>query len=265
MEYSPFIDSHFHLIQSMEKGLGPSELMIESVEAGVRAGMDIAVDLENLDLRREACRKYPGLGYTIGLYPSFAARDSPGIDILETELKKRSGDPLLWALGEIGLDFHWNYGSPEKQKELLLQQIELARSYDLPVVIHNRMADVELYEILAENPVRGIMHCFSSDGAVMRKFLDLGLYISFAGNLTFKNAITIREAASEVPLDRVLFETDSPYLSPQPVRGKINRPKHVVHIYQFFAELRQIPLAELKQQVCENFRRAVPRSRAGSA
>ena len=267
MENPPFIDSHFHLVQSVEKNLNSAELLEEAVEAGVMAGMDIGVDLEQIDLRRECCTAHAGFGYTLGLYPSFADRESlePDLARLETELRVRADDSRLWALGEIGLDFHWNYGSPAKQKKLLRCQLELAREYDLPVVIHNREADGELCDLLISSGARGgIMHCFSSDRAVMKTFLDIGFYVSFAGNLTFRNAETIREAAHEVPLNRVLFETDAPYLSPVPLRGKLNRPSHVIHVYDFFAKLRRMPLAELREQVHENFTRAIPRYAAMS-
>ena len=262
---TPYIDSHFHLMQLAEKGVVPEGLMAEALEAGVGAGMDIGIDLDNIARRRKICQTYPGFGYTIGLYPSFADATNlhqpmpHHISHLAEELAKRSGDPLLWAVGEIGLDFHWNYGSPKTQQDLLIQQIQLAEQYKLPVIIHNRKADKELYDILRTVSVGGIIHCFSSDSTAMKHFLNLGFYISFAGNLTFKNSTILQEAARMVPLDRLLFETDSPYLSPHPLRGRVNRPAHVTHNYQFFASLRQLPLTDLKQRVYENFIRAIPR------
>lgn len=274
MAEKPFIDSHFHLLESQKKGLEPVETLRRAVEAGVCGGMDIGIDLDDIDLRLSALDAmsdpaiHPGFGYTLGLYPSFAGKEDFEADLLrlEAELDRRSKDPRLWAIGEIGMDFHWNYGSPGRQRELFQRQVKLAWAQGLPVVIHNREADAELYDALkqclpTETPAAppGVMHCFSSGVQAMEQFLELGFYISFGGNITFKNAGNIRDAGLAVPLDRVLLETDSPYLSPVPRRGKVNEPAHVALLYQFFAELRGTAPDVLKKQVYENFIRAVPR------
>lgn len=255
-----FIDSHFHILQSENRGFDPSTVVPDAFDSGLRGGMDIAVDLEQIDRRRNYCAEQPGFGYSIGLYPSFSTDPDRSVLLkrLEEELHSRKNDPLLWALGEIGMDFHWDYGSEEMQAELFHAQLELAGKAELPVVIHNREADDAILRVLKSRPTEGIMHCFSSDQHTMKKFLDLGMYISFAGNLTFKKAKEIQEAASMVPLDRVLFETDSPFLTPVPHRGKPNRPANVQHVYEFFSRLRGVPVAQLCDQVRENFTRAVP-------
>jgi TatD DNase family protein len=256
-----YIDSHFHLGIIESKEISASEISARMRNAGVTAGIDIGVVLDDLDERLERLRHFPGFAYSVGLYPSHA--DSPRIsdDIadLDSALKRLIADTRLVALGEVGMDFHRSYGTPTIQRELLEAQLELARNYDLPVIIHNREADDQLHELLLQYRPRGIMHCFSSDAANMERFVELGMYISFAGNMTFKNATELKQAASRVPLDRVLFETDSPFLAPVPHRGKTNTPALVPHVYEYFADLRHMDLGELVGQVAENFSRAVPR------
>lgn len=255
-----FIDSHFHILQSANRGFDPANVVSSASDSGLQGGMDIAVDLEQIDRRREYCAEHPGFGYSIGLYPSFSTDQDRThlLHRLEEELNRRKADRLLWALGEIGMDFHWDYGTEELQAELFYAQLELASKAGLPVVIHNREADEAILSVLKSRPVEGIMHCFSSDQDVMKKFLDLGIYISFAGNLTFKNAVNIQEAARAVPLDRVLFETDAPYLTPVPHRGKPNQPENVRYVYEFFSQLRKIPMKDLSEIVRENFIQAIP-------
>jgi TatD DNase family protein len=259
-----YIDSHFHLAIMGEKGVDISKLATNLQKQRVMAGIDIGVHLEDADARRKRIKTLPGFGYSIGLYPSHAAEEGFESDVqqLRQLVSKLNDDPALLALGEMGMDFHWNYGTPEAQEEILIAQLDLASEFNLPVIIHNREADDHLYRILAAHRARGIMHCFSSDYQQMKRFLDIGMYISFAGNLTFKNAGKLQDAARRVPLDRVLFETDSPFLTPVPHRGSTNTPEFVPHIYQFFAELRNIELSDLCLQVAQNFSRAVPRSEA---
>ncbi len=259
-----FVDSHFHLAILESKNVDMGVLAKKLTASGVSAGIDIAVGLEDLEERKNRLKVFPGFGYSIGLYPSYADRDDMDAELhrLRQVVAEHARDPRFVAMGEMGLDYHWNYGSPELQRYILQSQLDIAAESGLPVVIHNRQADDDLFKILRGSESRGIMHCFSSNAEQMRKFTELGMYISFAGNLTFKNAHDIRQAAAEVPLDRVLFETDSPFLSPVPLRGKVNDPTHVRYVYDFFAELRGLESKELKDQVRRNFNRAIPRYEA---
>lgn len=165
--------------------------------------------------------------------------------------KKFKGD----FIGEAGLDFHWNYGSKKDQTDLFRVQIEISEELNVPIIIHSRDADKELLEILNgyNFSASGIMHCFSSDITLAKAALDKGLYISFAGNVTYKSNTSIQEAAKYVPLDRILYETDSPYLSPIPLRGKPNTPENTDITSEFIADLRAMSTEKLREAAIENF------------
>ena len=159
-----------------------------------------------------------------------------------TELAQQFEHPKVRAAGEMGIDLYRNYSSLEKQRELFVAQLRLASEHQLPVVIHNRNADLEVLEALTENPpaAGGIMHCFSSDSSFAHACLELGMYISFAGNLSFRKAEALRTLVSELPHDRILVETDSPYMTPHPFRGKTNHPGRIGLTLAVLAELLQL-------------------------
>lgn len=197
--------------------------------------------------------RFPQILIASGLYPSEAEnpRMIDRLDLLTVDLNTF---PVA-ALGEIGLDYHWNYATPKLQKDLFSNQIQIANHYDLPIIIHNRKADQSVSEILKANRPEfgGIMHCFSSDYSFAKMSIDDGFYISFAGNISYKGSQAIRDTAQRIPLDRLLVETDSPYLSPQKVRGQTNHPGHIGYIYQEIAALRGIDLERLITAVRDNF------------
>jgi TatD DNase family protein len=156
------------------------------------------------------------------------------------------------AIGEIGLDYFRNISDPEIQKEIFVSQMKIAQDLDKPVIIHNRNSDQDMIKILREFPnVRGIAHCFSSDIDMAKAFLDIGYYISFSGNLTFKNS-HLPEVAKEIPLDRILVETDSPYLSPEPYRGKSNEPGRTRFVAEKLADIFNLSFKEIAKQTDEN-------------
>ena len=153
--------------------------------------------------------------------------------------------PKVIAVGEIGLDFYRNISDSDVQHDVFRKQLQLAKDLDLPVIIHNRNADEEIIKVLKEfKSVKGVAHCFSSDLKTANYLLDLGLYISFAGNLTYKNS-NLCEVATELPLDRLLIETDAPFLSPMPFRGKENEPSRVKYVAEKLAECKGITFEEM--------------------
>ncbi len=156
------------------------------------------------------------------------------------------------ALGEIGLDYHYSPETRHAQMELMAEQLERARTLDLPVIIHTREADDDTLGLLREIPSRGVIHCFTGNPSFCRRLLDLGFYISISGIVTFRLAENVRESARVVPADRLLIETDSPYLAPIPLRGKPNEPSFLVHTAQFLAQLRGVPLEDLAAQTTAN-------------
>ena len=161
-------------------------------------------------------------------------------------------EKLMIAVGEIGLDYFRNISSKETQIKCFREQLKIAQEIKKPVIIHNRNSDKDMARILEEFPeVRGVAHCFSSDIDMAKKFLDLGYYISFSGNLTFKNS-HLPEVAKQLPLDRILIETDSPFLSPEPYRGKPNEPARVRFVAEKLAIIFSLPLEKIAEITSEN-------------
>lgn len=259
------IDTHFHSRVMRQKGVDPGEHLKRAFAEGLVCAVDIGTELGDLEERSGLVAEFDRVYMAAGLYPSYAgAEDLPSLvaeletSILEHQAASIRGQrPRLVAVGECGIDLHWDFADTVCQQELLELQIDLADRLDLPVVIHSREADDPLLEVFRRHsPKRGgILHCFSSGPEMMRRCLDLGFFISFAGNLTFKNAELIRSSALQVPMDRLLFETDSPYLSPEPMRGRPNHPAFVAHTYRFFSRLRSVPMEELISQVAANVHR----------
>ncbi|MGC4113172.1 MAG: TatD family hydrolase [Myxococcales bacterium] len=173
-------------------------------------------------------------------------------------LAQLAADPRIVAIGETGLDFHYNHSTPDRQREVFRWTIALARKVHKPLVIHIREADAEAARILGEekaSEVGGQIHCFSGDRAAAKAYLDLGFHISFSGIVTFKNADELREAARLTPADRLLVETDSPYLAPLPYRGKKNEPAYVVETARKLALVRQVDLETLAATTTDNAQR----------
>ena len=251
-----YVDTHFHTLHSLKKGLSEEEFLDAALDSGMAWGVDIATGLEDFDKRTALAERYPNLYLTAGCYPSYAA-EAPPDNLAETLRSQVSASPKVVAVGEIGLDYHWNYGTPERQRELLTLQIGVANEAGLPIAIHCREAGEDLLRVLRQfAPVAGgILHCFAGDWEFAAGCLDLGLHLSFAGTLTYKKAEDIREVLRRTPIDRILFETDAPYLSPVPLRGKINRPQLVRYTYEAGATLLDIPVQELADRVRENGRR----------
>ena len=188
----------------------------------------------------------------VGIHPYYAKDvDDSTMDRLRT----LSTSPHVVGLGEMGLDYFNEYSPRDRQAEVFQLQLELACELDLPIVIHNREADADCHALLSQFADRlsgCIMHCFGSGPDYAKKFLDLGFYISFAGNVTFKKAVTLQEAAQVVPIDRLLVETDAPFLAPMPLRGKRCEPHFVSHTAAFLSELKGVPLPSLIAQTTAN-------------
>ncbi len=253
-----YIDSHFHLNHLDNKGIDIPAMMQRLQDDGFIGGLDIGVDPTDMIQRFELLKQYPFLHYSVGLYPSHAEAESFTLILDELEDMIRAYHPH--ALGEIGLDYHWDFATPEKQQELCILQIKMANSYKLPVIIHNRDADYDMLTLLKEHkPKYGIiLHCYSVQESLMEDFIKLDAYLSFAGNLTYKNSKNIQTAARVVPLDHMLLETDSPYLAPIPKRGKLNTPEYIPHTYEYAAQLRQMETGDLSDIICDNFQRLFP-------
>ena len=220
-------------------------------EQGVRAVVTAAVDPDSARRTLALCRRYPGFLFgAVGVHPE-AVGQAP--DEWLREIYTLSADPACCAIGEIGLDYHYEDGAPrEVQREWFRRQLALAQERNLPVVIHDRDAQEDTLKILEEYKPRGVVHCFSGSVEMMRQLTGWGLYIGMGGVVTFKNARRAVEVAAAVPADRLLLETDAPYLAPEPCRGQRNHSGMIAHTARRLAELRGETAEDLCRQTYEN-------------
>ncbi len=249
------VDSHFHLYHMLKREMKAFDIIGRCFSSGLKYALDIGINSDNFEARIRTAELYPGLYTAHGYYPSECV--NPEIDEKLKYLADCLGrDKKAVALGEIGLDFFHNYGTEAQQRDLLEKQLSLAEKLDLPVVIHSRDAEGATLEMLMEfsPPRKGIIHCFSYSAETAMKFVEMGYYISFAGNLTYKKSDLIQQAAAAVPLERLLLETDAPYLSPDGVRHKKNHPGYIGYTYSFMSRIRDIPLEQLIPAVQTNFK-----------
>jgi len=254
-----YIDTHAHFDMCMkDNDRNENDIFaIMSIE-NVQKAVHVSIDVEGLKWAYEFSRAHAdkGIFFTLGIHPSSSASDEE-LNILSemVETVKQNGDsPLLFGIGETGLDYYRMRKPADMQQKSFEFQLDLAIRNNLPVIVHSREAFEDTYNVLEKRaPVKGIMHCFPGDAEMARKVLDLGMHVSFAGNVTFKKAMALQQAAAYVPGDRLLLETDAPFLTPVPFRGKPNWPENVVHTYKFVAELRKQPLAKLIDTIEENF------------
>lgn len=221
-------------------------------ENGVGLVVSIGCDIETTMKAKLLSEKYPFIYFTAGFHPEYAEKlDREAIEFL----KEISKDKKLVAIGEIGLDYHYDTPEREIQKKAFVKQMELAYALDLPVCIHCRDAVGDVMEIIRKYPGRGIFHCYSGSKETAKEIVELGYYISFSGTVTFKNAKNVKEAAAVVPRDKYLVETDCPYLSPEPLRGKRNDSKNLVHTLKVLAEIRGISYEQALKETTENAKR----------
>lgn len=247
------IDSHFHSLEMIKKGLDVEKLMKKCVQLGLSAAIDVGIRADDLQARKRMIGSIEEVYFSAGIHPG-ESKNEDVLYSLET-LKHTIVSNSVVALGEIGLDWYRNHGTPARQKALFIEQLDLSNELSLPVIIHNRNADQEVLDILSDHkPVfGGIMHCFSSEYATAKKCIDLGFLISFAGNVTYNNAHSIRETAGKIPLDSILVETDAPYLSPQKYRGNLNFSGHIGEIYAEISRLHHILQEDLIVEIHKNF------------
>lgn len=251
------VDSHAHL--DMPHFDADRDAVLERARAaGVRAILTLGVDGESSRRAVALARRYPGVFAAVGIHPHAAQHATPEVYKSLLALARERAANRIIAWGEIGLDYHYNHSPPEVQRREFRRQIRLAREVDLPVCIHSREAHDDVLTILQEEmaaDVGVVMHCFSGDEAVARRCLDLGFYISFAGPITFTNARKLPAIVPLIPDERLLIETDAPYLSPHPWRGREHRnePARVSVIAARLAELRGISIEEVGRAVLHNF------------
>ena len=242
------IDSHCHLnFPDLAQRL--PEVLANMAEAGVDKAIAISVSRQSFEEVHAIAQNHPNIYATVGIHPD----DPEAEEFSLEELLERAARPKVVGIGETGLDYHWCKGDLAWQHQRFALHIEAANRSGLPLVVHTRDAAADTMRLLREHQAHaGVIHCFTEDVHTAKLALDLGFYISFSGIVTFKNATAIQEAARYVPLDRLLVETDSPYLAPVPKRGKPNEPAYVRHTAAFVAQLRGDSLENIAQATTAN-------------
>lgn len=250
------VDSHCH-IDFPELVERFPQLLANMAEKEVVAALCVAVRLEDLGAVISLAEAAPNIFASVGVHPDYQDCDEPDVE----RLVRLASHPKVVAVGETGLDYYRLTGDLEWQRERFRTHIRAARALKKPLIIHTRAAAEDTLRVMREEDagaVGGVMHCFTESWEVASACLDMGFHISFSGIVTFRNASDLREVARRVPLDRLLVETDAPYLAPMPYRGKTNEPAFVRHVAECIAQARGVSLDEIAEATTQNFVRLFP-------
>jgi len=251
------VDSHCHLNILPESFGGPKQIIAEAAQAGVTHMMCIAIGPDQWSEVLHWADQWPQVYAAIGVHPC----EPKTVSVTDQQLIDAASHPKVLAIGETGLDYHHFDADNEDmtwQADRFRQMIRVAKQLNKPIVIHTRHSTPDCLRILKEEnaqTVGGIMHCFVEDWAIAEEAMALNFYISFSGIVTFKNAKSVQAVAEKIPLDRLLVETDAPYLAPVPYRGKPNHPAYTCHVAEHLAQLRGQSLAEMAEITTANFQR----------
>ncbi|XQY91960.1 TatD family hydrolase [Metabacillus sp. HB246100] len=244
-------DTHAHL-NAIQYNEDLQEVINRAIAEKVTRIVVVGFDRETITRAMELTEEYDMIYAAVGWHPVDA------IDMTDDDLKwikELASHPKVVAIGEMGLDYYWDKSPKEIQKEVFRKQIQLAKEVKLPIIIHNRDATEDVVAILKDegaSEVGGIMHCFTGSIEVAKQCMDMNFYLSFGGPVTFKNAKKPKEVAKDIPLDRLLIETDCPYLTPHPYRGKRNEPSYVKYVAEQIAELRGMSFEEIAEKTSDN-------------
>jgi len=250
------IDSHCHLnmldLAAYEGDL--AKLIQATLDAGVEEMLCVGVDLEHAREVIAIAEAFPMVYASVGFHPG----DLPDFVLKPEDLLELAKHPKVVAIGETGLDYHYPEHNPQIQQARFRTQIEVAKALKKPLIIHTREAQADTLKIMREmkaEEARGVMHCFTENLEMALQAIEMDFYISISGIVSFKNAIQVQEVAAKIPLDRLLIETDAPYLAPVPFRGKQNEPRYLPYVAEAIALLRGISVEALDQATTENFNR----------
>lgn len=248
-------DTHAHLDQP-EFDADRDEVIARAEAAGVSTIVAVGTTVASSTACVELARRYPGVLASVGIQPNYCAQVEPGDWDLVVGM---AGQRRVVALGETGLDRYWDYTPLEVQQDYFDRHVRLSQQTGLPFIVHTRDSDADVLAVLRQarssGPLLGVMHSFTGTVETALECVELGLYISFAGMVTFKKSAALRTVAAAVPIERLLIETDSPYLSPHPLRGRRNEPAHLVHTAACLAAVRGLSADELARQTTANARR----------
>ncbi len=249
------IDTHCHLDLIEKQGLNLEEVVQNSLQNNVKILQTICTRISEIDKILDYTKLHDFIYASVGIHPCNVA-EQPKITAEEILELCQIHEKII-GIGETGLDYYHDVSAIDLQKVSFLEHIKASQQNDLPVIIHSRNADLDMMEILQSEQKNknfpALLHCFSSSKELSKKALDLGIYISIAGIVTFKNAAELQEIVKFLPLESLLFETDSPYLAPMPHRGKINQPAFTRHVVEFIANLKGLTMEEVSKQTTENF------------
>jgi TatD DNase family protein len=247
------VDSHCHLDYDIFN-IDRTDMMLRAKEHGIDYMLTIGTELHKMSDVLRVAEEYPHVFATVGIHPHHAL-EAPD-DTLQ-QLHGYAKNPKIIGFGETGLDYYYNKTGYDIQEKIFRQHIEVARIYDLPVIVHTRDAEDDTIRILTDEKKNGdfkiLIHCFSGTYTLAKACLDLGAYLSISGIITFKNATDLRDTVSKVPLNRILVETDSPYLAPIPFRGKRNEPAYTKYTLETVAQIHNIDYTTADRQTTDNF------------
>lgn len=246
------VDSHCHLDLLKLEDETLDDVLSEAQAAGVQQVLCVSISLERFPAMMELIAPHPQVLASVGVHPDGEEGEDPDAQ----RLADLADNPRIVAIGETGLDYYRIEGDTGWQRERFRQHIQAARTVNKPLIVHTRAAKEDTLRILEEEHARdvgGVLHCFTEDWDMAKAAMDLGFYISFSGIVTFKNAVELKAVAKQIPADRMLVETDAPYLAPVPKRGKINRPAYVRYVAEYLAELRGETFDALARTTTVNF------------
>tara|TARA_B100001250_G_scaffold400295_1_gene410680 strand:- start:504 stop:1280 length:777 start_codon:yes stop_codon:yes gene_type:complete len=248
------IDSHCHLeYDPLAKNL--DDVVDRALKNGVKYLLTISTTDKGSDKIFEIIKKYPSIYGSYGIHPH-ESESHKNIDCSKI-LKKVQLSKKIIGIGETGLDFYYNHSKKKDQKDLFIEHIKAAQESSLPLIVHTRSAEKDTYEILEselkKKTFKILIHCFTGSKEFAKKLLDIGCYISASGIVTFKNSSDLANTFKTIPNNRILVETDSPYLSPDPLRGKTNEPSHIIHTVKFLSKLKNLDIKELSKITSQNF------------
>lgn len=250
------VDSHCHLDYLEDKGENLDELVARARRAGVETIVTISTKVSQIDKIRAIAERFDNVFCTVGIHPHEAEAEPP---VSAEHLVKLAQHPKVIGIGETGLDYYYEHSPREAQKNSFRAHIAAARETQLPLIVHTREAEDDTISILhdeyAKGAFPGVIHCFTSSRHLAEKSLEIGFSISLSGIVTFKSAKDIQETVRQLPQDKILVETDAPYLAPVPNRGKVNEPSYVLHTAAKVAELQDVSNEQLSQITTENFYR----------
>ena len=250
------IDSHCHLdrIDLAKEKIEFADLITNATAADVQHLLCVAISMDQFPEMVKKAEQYQQVSFSCGVHPLHVGEDKRySLD----DLKELVNKPRVVAVGETGLDYYYSKDSIKQQQHSFEHHIQVANEVDKPLIVHTRDARKDTIDILKHNNAEkcsGVLHCFTENWEMAKAALDIGFYISISGIVTFKNAIELQEVVKKIPLDRLLVETDSPYLAPVPFRGKQNQPAYVKHVADFIAQLKGVSFAEVAETTTNNFK-----------